>query len=212
MFRRDGWYTFEQICIMVRIEFNDARFRTLKSWCWWCRTGRWGGWWCASWPGSCWGLIWGVRSVWSSASVQTTFKSEAQNVKLLLPCEFSEHKYIPHLRMESICPLRNRWGWRHLGLRARRGCCCVLEDAEGKELILTTLSPEDQESVGCWIAWGLISFSFSLHSRLQSQETLSQCLPSVFACANGPLQVPFTSVWGIRNQHKRKSRGNRALF
>ena len=122
-------------------------------------------------------MIWSVRSVWSSASIQTTFKSEAQIVKLLLPCEFSEHKYIPHLRMESICPLRNRWGWRYLGLRARRGCCCVLEDAEGKSLISTTLSPEDQESVGCWIAWGLISFSFSLHSLLQSQETLSHaCL------------------------------------
>ena len=64
-----------------------------------------------------------------------------------------------------------------MGLRARRGCCCLLEEAEGKKLILTTLSPEDQESVGCWIAWGLISFSFSLHSRLQSQETLSHaCL------------------------------------
>ena len=126
-------------------------------------------------------MIWSVRSVWSSASVQTTFKSEAQNVKLLLPCEFSEHKNIPHLRMESICPLRNRCGWGYLGLRARRGCCCVLEEAEGKELILTTFSPEDQEPVGCWIAWGPIFFSFSLHSRLQSQETLSHaclvCLP-----------------------------------
>ena len=32
-------------------------------------------------------------------------------------------------------------------MRARRGYCCVLEDAEGKELILTTFSPEDQEAL-----------------------------------------------------------------
>ena len=142
------------------------------------------------------GVVGDWSGVWDLSGVPLLYKQlfRGSIVKLLLPCEFSEHKYIPHLRMESICPLRNRWGWGHLGLGARRGCCCVLEEADGKSLISTTLSPEDQESVGCWIAWGPISFSFSHNSRLQSQETLSQCLPSVFACANRPLQVPFTSV------------------
>ena len=70
-----GWLNIQEILANhARTNLHNVRFRTLKSWCWWCRTGRWGCWWCASWPGSCWGLIRSVRSVWSSASVQTTFQ------------------------------------------------------------------------------------------------------------------------------------------
>ena len=161
------------------------------------------------------GVVGDWSGVWDLSGVPLLYKQlfRGSIVKLLLPCEFSEHKYIPHLRMESIWPLRNRWGWRHLGLRAMRGCCCVLEEADGKELILTTLHVTWRSRVRGVLDSLETDFLLIFTSQpVAVSRNLISCLPSVFACANRPLQVPFTSVWGIRNQQKRKSRDIRALF